>query len=139
MTKELYLELIDTETMQELVFKKAKQNSPKPIFKFTGDYDKDLDNSFLESNWNSGSGLVIHKWLDYMETFKKESVSFKSYWDNDHYYLNISFKEKGIIQKYKVTRYKHRGCIEKFINVNTGKNITLKEYLTIIKKSKQEL
>lgn len=126
---EIYEFLNSGEIVKSICFKREGHSKIKEMFlNITGDYEKDKHLSFNPHNWNSFWLETIHDYIDSYSQTITPNLRTEVSWKDDDYLLIIHYKDL----KYKVVRYKHRGNIESFKNLETNKDITLDEYLNIL-------
>lgn len=126
---EIYGFLNSGEILKSICFKKEGHSATKGMFNnMTGVFEEDKHLTFNHENWNSFWLETIHDFIDSDSKTVSKSLKTEVNWDNNVYILIIHYKDL----KYKVVRYKHRGNIESFINLDTKKDITVDEYLNIL-------
>lgn len=135
--EQIYNKLIESDTLQALYFKKTNLtgSQPKKMFHTSGNFEEDKSLIFDESNWNSGMDEYLHIWLSEFGKRKVGNLKLDTKYLDDDSILYINFKDNGKRKCYKVVRYKRRGNIEKFINLETNRKVTFIEYINILKNS----
>ena len=107
----------------------------KSQIKFCFDYDNaTLNNissiSFNKSNWNDYALSKLRKFLDeikYSENGSFENEEYKIIYNFNNDQNNFYFLSKCMESDFIISIYKNRGRIERILNVNNGKPITLDE------------
>lgn len=107
----------------------------KSQIKFCFDYNKaTLDNisniSFDKSNWNDYALSKLREFLDEIKNSKDqifENDMYKVIYNFNNDQNNFYFLSKYMEPDFIISIYKSRGRIERILNVNNGKPITLDE------------
>ena len=132
--------------MNENIFKEFWQNELKQHknqitdqfkskIKFCFDYDKATLNNiskieFNKDNWNDYTLSKLRDFLDEIKNSQNqifENEEYKVIYNFNNDQNNFYFLSKCIEPDFIISIYKNRGQIERILNVNNGKPITLDE------------